>query len=74
MNDKIAHTHPSKIADNKKAPIAMRLNDFLLTHLLLSPTPLVAVSKAIMGGESPADHTLTPVECFVVNVPWKREC
>jgi hypothetical protein len=70
----LVQPNDTNIRSQKKAPAPLTLNDFLLTHMLLSPTPVVAVSTAILGGESPAEDTPKAVECFVLNVPWQREC
>jgi hypothetical protein len=74
MENRVDAARDSRTGREKKAPIPMTLTDFLLTHMLLSPTPVVAVSTAILGEESVEDETPRAVECFVLRVPWQREC
>jgi hypothetical protein len=52
----------------------MIINDFLLTYMLLSPKPVVAVSKAITGENPPAPESPKAAECYVLEIPWQRDC
>jgi hypothetical protein len=52
----------------------LHINDFLLTYMLLSPKPIVAVSTAITGAKSPRNESVKAVDCYVLDIPWQRDC
>jgi hypothetical protein len=42
--------------------------------MILSPEPVVAVSKAITGEKSTVNEIPKAVECYVLEIPWQRDC
>jgi hypothetical protein len=74
MEGMAGHANHGGGGARRKRLNAMTMSDFLLTYMLLSPKPVVAVSKAITGGESQADESSKATECYVLEIPWQREC
>jgi hypothetical protein len=63
--------------DHSRLPKLFRLDDVILTHMLLSRKPILAVSKSILkprlSGEPERSADLGE-ECFVFHANWHATC
>jgi hypothetical protein len=64
--------------NNRRLPRLLRLDDVVLTQMLLSRKPILAVSKLILKPASssadPAPLTAEGEECFVFHANWQGVC
>jgi hypothetical protein len=74
MENMEGHANNTGGGTREKTLNPMTINDFLLTYMLLSPKPVVAVSKSITGVKSVLNDGPKAVEAYVLEIPWRREC
>jgi hypothetical protein len=61
--------------DQRRLPRLFRLDDHVLTHMLLSSKPIVAVAKSILEpGRSGASSVQEGQECFFFHARWEAVC
>ncbi len=61
--------------EKRRLPRLFRLDDHILTHMLLSRKPIIAVAKSILErGSSDACSVEDGQECFFFHAKWQAVC
>jgi hypothetical protein len=63
--------------NHHRLPRLLRLDDVVLTHMLLSPKPILAVSKSILEPVPSGAHAASVgegEECFFFYANWQAVC
>ena len=64
-----------KVENIRHLPRLFRLDDLVLTHMLLSRKPIVAIAKSILEpGLSDASSAEEGQECFFFHANWQAVC
>jgi hypothetical protein len=74
MNATGTAAHEEKPENLRRLPRLFRLDDHVLTHMLLSRKPIVAVAKSILEPGSMDASAQEGQECFFFHVHWQAVC